>query len=353
MKILVTGATGFLGQHLVAELCRRGDPAQIRTLSQSRSDRLVALGVDVRAGSVLSKDDLARTLEGVTHVYHLAGMVSRKPEDGHKMYAVHVEGTRLLCEAAKAAGVKRIVVASTSGTVAVSPRADERPDEGSPAPVEIIGRWPYYASKLYQEETAARVCRGAVELVTVNPSLLLGPGDERLSSTRDVLSFLARDIPMVPPGGLNFVDARDVASVLPVAMERGRAGERYLLGAYNWTFAEFFGRLERLTKVSGPLLKTPTRLGKWPERATVWATRAQSAVYKAVGRTPRLEPESVEMATYFWYFDSAKAATELGFAPREATETLFDTVTYIRRTFLRSSALSAPEAADARDGLRV
>ena len=93
--------------------------------------------------------------------------------------------------------------------------------------MDIIARWPYYTSKLYQEEAARRACGDEVELVMVNPSLLLGPGDDRLSSTRPVLQFLAREIALTPPGGLNFVDARDVAALLPVAMERGTPGERY------------------------------------------------------------------------------------------------------------------------------
>jgi dihydroflavonol-4-reductase len=254
------------------------------------------------------------------------------------MYEVHVEGTRLLAEAARAAGVRRMVLASTSGTVAVAERADEMPDETSGAPLEIIGRWPYYASKLYQEETARRVCADAVELVTVNPSLLLGPGDDRLSSTRDVLAFLARDIALTPTGGLNFVDVRDVAAALPAAMDRGRAGERYLMGGHNCTFKELFGRLARLSKVAGPRLRPP---GKW----TVLAAHAQAAVYRKLGRTPPVEPDSVEMARYFWYFRSIKAQQELGFAAREPTATLNDTVKYLRAHFLGNGALAAAAAA--------
>ena len=334
MKTLVTGATGFLGSHLVDRLLRDGEARDLRVFSQSRSERLAARGVEVVTGSVTSAADVARAVAGVERIYHLAGFVSRKRDDAHRMYAVHVEGTRLLCEAARAAGCKRIVVASTSGTVAVSERADELPDETSSAPVDIIARWPYYGSKLYQEEAARRACDDALELVLVNPSLLLGPGDDRLSSTRDVLSFLARDIQMTPPGGLNFVDARDVAAVLPAAMERGRTGERYLLGGYNWSFSEFFGRLERLTKVAGPLLKAR---GKW----TVLAAHAQAAVFRKLGRTPPVDPESVEMARYYWYFESTKAKQELGFAVRDATETLHDTVKYLRANFLGNGALGS------------
>ena len=164
--------------------------------------------------------------------------------------------------------------------------------------------------------------------MTVNPSLLLGPGDDRLSSTRDVLQFLAGDIKICPSGGLNFVDARDVAAVLPVAMERGRPGERYLLGGYNWTFAEFFNRLARQTKLPAPWLKAPR--GK----LSVYATEVQAALYRKLGRTPPLEPKAVEMAGYFWYFDSTKARDELGFQARDSADTLHDTVTYLRQHVL-------------------
>lgn len=327
MKTLVTGATGFLGSHLIEKLCAEGKPHKLRVLVRKGNARLEALGVEVVTGSVTDADDVARALEGVGHVYHLAGFVSRKKEDAHEMYKVHVEGTRVLCRAAAEHKVKRIVMSSTSGTVAVARNEDEMPGEDSPAPVEIIGRWPYYASKLYQEEAARRACGDKVELVTVNPSLLLGPGDDRLSSTKDVLSFLAQEIPVAPGGGLNFVDVRDVAAALVVAMEKGEPGERYLLGGYNWTFAEFFGRLERLTKVRGPLVKGK---GRWP----FYASHVQSAVYKALGRTAPVDPASVEMGEYFWYFSSEKAQKALGFEAREATETLFDTVAYLRAHFL-------------------
>jgi len=232
---LVTGGTGFLGAHLV-RLLASGNGGRLRVLVHSAppawlQDR--GRELEIVSGSVTSPDDVARAVDGVDHIYHLAGMVSHKAADAHRMYAVHVDGTRLVCEAAARAGVTRIVMASTSGTVAVSRRADDVADEGTPTPVDIISRWAYYASKLYQEETARRACGDKLELVTVNPSLLLGPGDDRLSSTRPIVQFLAREILLMPAGGLNVVDARDVAALLPVAMARGTAGARYLLGAVN------------------------------------------------------------------------------------------------------------------------
>ncbi|HXJ18903.1 MAG TPA: NAD-dependent epimerase/dehydratase family protein, partial [Polyangia bacterium] len=272
-----------------------------------------------------------------SEIYHLAGFVSHLASDAHRMYSVHVDGTRLVCDAAVKAGVRRIVMASTSGTIAVSRREDDVADEGSPTPIDLITRWPYYASKHYQEEAGRRACRDKVELVTVNPSLLMGPGDDRLSSTRFVVQFLARDIMLMPAGGVNLVDARDVAALLPVAMARGTAGERYLVGAVNWSFRDLFGRLERLTKVPGPKLKIS---GEMP----TWGARAQAALWKSLGRKVAVEPTSVDMAQYFWYFDAGKAARELGFSPRDPADTLFDTVTYVRQHLLGNSAFSKEPA---------
>ncbi|HVR61273.1 MAG TPA: NAD-dependent epimerase/dehydratase family protein [Polyangia bacterium] len=332
-KILITGGSGFLGGHLLRQLCERGEAGELRVLAQSSPPAWMrALPIEIATGSVTSAADMARAMEGVDRVYHLAGLVSYKPADAHRMYDVHVGGTRTVCEAAARAGVRRIVMSSTSGIVAVSTRADEFPDETSPAPVEIIARWPYYASKLYQEEAARRACGSKIELVVLNPSLLLGPGDDRLSSTRVVLQFLAREIALIPPGGLNFVDVRDVAALFPVAMERGAPGERYLAGGYNWTFEEFLGRLERMSKVPGPKFQAR---GKLP----LLATRAQAALYRHWGRNPPIEPQSLEMSEYFWYFESGKAARELGFIPRDAAATLFDTVKYVRENFLGNDAL--------------
>lgn len=333
MKILVTGATGFLGCHFMDELCKRVDGAHIRVLSLFDTPALQAHGVEVLIGTVTSRADVAHAMQGVTHVYHLAGFVSRKPEDANLMFDVHVNGTRVLCQAAAASGVQRILMSSTSGTIAIAERDDEWPDESSPAPLHLVTRWGYYASKYYQEAVARQFCGDKVELVMVNPSLLLGPGDERIGSTREVLSFLAGDVRVVPPGGLNFVDARDVAAIIPVAMEKGRPGERYLLGGHNMTFAEYFDRMERLSKEYSPRIKLK---GDWP----YLAARAQAALCKAFGRTPPIEPAAADQAKYFWYFDGKKARQELGFAPREASATIWDTIAYVREHHMGNDAFT-------------
>src|SRR6266436_1363607 len=257
---LITGGTGFLGAHLVHQLVESG-AKDIRVMATSIPEWLTGLGVDTIEGSVTNDEDVARAVEGVSEIYHLAGKVSREKDESREMYKLHVDGTRLLCDAARKAGVKTIVLASSSGTIAVTEKGDVVPDERYPPPLDIIARWPYYASKAYQEMAALERFNGkGHRLVIMNPSLLLGPGDDRLSSTKVVLDFMARKISAVPNGGLNFVDVRDAAMAFRVAMKKGRHGERYLLGAANWTFSKFFGRLERLTKISAPRLALPAKL---------------------------------------------------------------------------------------------
>ncbi len=329
-KTLVTGGTGFLGSHLVRLLVESG-AKNLRVLTTDAPAWLGELGVETIEGSITNADDVRRAVDGVADVYHLAGRVSRDDRDAREMYAVHVDGTRLLCDAATAAGVRAIVMASTSGTIAVREQGEETPNERGSVPVDIIGRWPYYASKLYQERTALERFNGTDKrLVILNPSLLLGPGDERLSSTKVVLDFLARKISAVPTGGLSFVDVRDAAAVFPAAMKTGRHGERYLLGSVNWTFEKFFGRLERLTNVRAPRLSLPSKLA-------VAGSQLIHAFYKQWDKAPPVEPAAVEMAEYFWYLDSSKAERELGFSPRDPGETLLDTVKYLRANFLGGS----------------
>ncbi|MGZ3407358.1 MAG: NAD-dependent epimerase/dehydratase family protein [Polyangia bacterium] len=323
--VLVTGGTGFLGRWVVDELIHAGH--RVRVLARGRSAALEERGAEIVAGDVARDLDgtvpLARAFDGVSALFHLAGFVSRDPDDGQRMMRVHIDGTRRVLEAAKAAGVRRVVLASTSGTIAVSREAVVL-DEHAPYPTEIVGGWPYYLSKIYQEKLALDLSATlGLDLVIVNPSLLLGPGDERASSTGDVRRFLKREIPVVPDGGVNFVDARDAARATVAALEHGRSGERYLLGGPNWTVAEYFGRLERASKVRGPKLKLPNALQRH-------AASLLELAYKALDKEPPVERISVEMAQVYWWCDSGKAERELGFAARDPGETLDDTIRDLR-----------------------
>jgi len=331
-KVLITGGTGFLGTHIVRQFLDAGEK-NLRVMASSVPEWMKDAGVEPAEGSVTNRDDVATAVKNVSAIFHLAGKVSRDNEDAAVMNAIHLNGTRLVCEAAKENGVKAMVLASSSGTVAVS--EDEQVfDETFPQPVEIFSRWAYYASKYYQERTALQNFDGdGRRLAILNPSLLLGPDDERLSSTKPVLDFLARKIPYTPSGGLNFVDARDAAAAFITALEKGRHQEKYLLGAANMTFPEFFGRLERLSGVAAPMLRMPKQLA-------MAGANFISSVFKNWGKASPVAPKEVEQAEYFWYFDSSKAEEELGFAARDPQETLNDTIRYLRENFLGEGVFS-------------
>lgn len=331
-KILITGGTGFLGKHLVKRFLQTG-AKNLRVMASSVPDWMKDAGVEPFEGSVTSKEDVSKATKGVDVIYHLAGKVSFSKDGAAEMNKIHVEGTRLLCQAAKENGVKNFILASSSGTSAIT-KDGRIVDETYPQPVEILIKWPYYASKYYQEKTALRYFDGkGLRLVILNPSLLLGSGDDRLSSTNVVLDFMARKFPYTPSGGINFVDVRDAAEAFLNALERGRNRERYLLGAVNWTVEEFFRRLEILTGVRAPVLRIPKEIA-------IVGSNLISHVYDALGRSTPFNVSEVEMGEYFWYFDSSKAESELGFATRDPMETLQDTVKYLKKNFLGEEIFS-------------
>jgi len=309
MRYLVTGATGFLGAHLVRAL----EGHEVVPFSRATG------------GDVLDADRVREAAKGCDGVFHCAGTVSRDPGDAEMLYRVHVEGTKTVLDACKASGVRRVVVASSSGTVAVGEDDDHVGTEDDPAPIGLISRWPYYRAKLFAERAALERSGDGFEVVCVNPSLLLGPGDLRGSSTEDVRLLLEGRVPAVPVGGLSFVDARDAADAMRLAMDRGRAGERYLIGACNLTVRDFFARLARISGVAAPWLPMP----RSREVARAGA-EILGRVRARVGWQAGPDPAAVEMAQCFWYVDSGKAERELGWIARDPNGTLYDTVEDLR-----------------------
>ena len=317
-RYLVTGATGFLGSHLARHLVDKGH--EVVALCRGPAEDLAATGVRVVRGDILNTETVQGAAEGCEGVFHCAGKVSRKPEDAELLYRTNVDGTKSVLAASRAAGVKRFVLASTSGTIAIS-REPKVLDERAPAPLELLGKWPYYRTKLYAETAALEQNRESFEVVSVNPSLLLGPGDLHASSTGDVESFLAGRVPVTPAGGLSFVDVRDVPPAMLAAMERGKPGARYLLTGANMTVAAFLGRIARIADIEPPKLKAP----KGMLLAKVGA-RLFDRAKKFLPLPGEIDPVSAEMGQVFWYCDAKRAAQDLGFVPRAPNETLADTV---------------------------
>ena len=321
-RYLVTGATGFLGSHLVLSLREQGHDV----VALSRGGGASPAGVVVRKGDVLDAAAVRDAAAGCDGVFHCAGKVSRKPEDAEELYRVHVNGTKTTLAACKEAGVRRAVVASSSGTVAVGDDPDHIATENDETPIELLQRWPYYRAKLFAERAALAMNAPGFEVVCVNPTLLLGPGDVHGSSTEDVRLFLERKVPAVPPGGLSYVDVRDAAVGMRLAMEKGTPGKRYLLGASNVTVREFFHRLERVSGVKSPTVPMPMA----PALSRVGATILERVLEKAGLRLP-VDAVSIEMSQYFWYLDPALAESELGFTHRDPLTTLRDTVEDLRQ----------------------
>lgn len=306
MKILLTGSSGFLGPHVRAQLADH----ELVGLCRNPQHR------DDVAGDLLAPASLAAAMGGVECVVHAAGGVSHDPADTALMAAVHIEGTTNVLQAARDAGVRRVVHISSSGTVAVSDRKVVL-NEDSPEPLRLVKDWPYYRAKLLAEKQA--LAFDGPEVVVLNPTLLLGPGDLRLSSVDMVQRFLDGRVPLSPPGGVSFVDVRDVAVMVEAALTLGQPGQRYLLGALNLSFQELFERIARIAGCSPPMLPLP----RSTSRALGWLP---DGLRGFVADKFDIEPFELELSSHFWWLDSSKAKAELGFTPRDPTDTLADTV---------------------------
>ena len=154
-----------------------------------------------------------------------------------------------------------------------------------------------------------------------------------MSSTKIVLDYMGRKFPYTPAGGINFVDARDAATAFLVALDKGNHGERYLLGAVNWTVKEFFGKLERLTGVPAPKLRIPKKIA-------IAGSNIVQQLFATFDKSAPFEASEVEMGEYFWYLDASKAKEELGFTTRDPKETHQDTVKYLREHVLGNRLFS-------------
>jgi dihydroflavonol-4-reductase len=329
-SILITGATGFLGKHVVEQLRASGETRPLRLLCRGSSAFDNDPSLTVIHGDVTDPAGVDRAMEGAGEVYHLAGIVSRDPAMAMELHRVHVAGTRNVCEAALTHGVDRVLLASSSGTIAVS-KEPVIHDETSGFKLDIVWKWAYYLSKVYAEKAAlSLVERKKLPLVIVNPALLLGPGDDRGSSTGDLALLLEGQIPSMPLGGMSFVDARDAAAGVIAAMRKGRDGERYLLGGPNWTFREIIHHVAGISGARPPLLELPLKLSQA-------AAPVMRRLMPLVGRKFKLDDETIEMSSMFWYCDSSKAARELRFTTRDPLTTLRETVEDLQRRGIRAS----------------
>ncbi|MFO0728355.1 MAG: NAD-dependent epimerase/dehydratase family protein [Myxococcota bacterium] len=320
MKVFITGGTGFLGQELIRQLLEA--KVSVRALVRDRHARL-PLGAEAVESSLDDKPrglPLEEAIAGVDAVFHLAGKVSRDPAEGPELHRIHVDGTKRLLKAMEATKTKRLFLSSTSGIIGCDKRGGQLATEADNATLEVIGRWPYYVSKRFQEQEVLRWhAAKKIEAVVLNPSLILGPGDDRLSSTEDVHRILSGRMTAITEGTVAMVDVRDAARGFVLAMEKGRPGERYLLNGANLSVRTFIERVCRAGDVPMPALKLKER---W---AVLGAKLVEGAFY-AMDRSSPVDVISVEMGCAHWGCSSEKAKAELGFIARDPLETIADTV---------------------------
>jgi dihydroflavonol-4-reductase len=312
-RVLVTGATGFLGRHVVRALLARGDDVRVTVRPSSRTEPLEGLDVERVAADVTDRRAMGRAARGVERAFHVAGTTKlRLPAD--ELLRIHAEGTRTVLDACLAEGVQRVVHVSSVAAIGPARRGgalDERHVRSGPLGI------PYADSKHASEVEALRIAARGLEVVIACPAHVLGLGDDRRSSTDVVRRFLLRQIPAYVDGGICIVDVEDVAAGLLLCDELGTPGERYILGARNYTWQRLFGELQLHSGVEGPALRLPARV------ALVLA----EASARAPGPTP-LTPAEVRAAAHWWTYRSAKARRELGWRTRPHEDTVEATVRY-------------------------
>jgi len=321
-KTLVTGGTGFLGRAVVMELLAAG--RKVRVLArQPDHPALTGLKVEVARGDLRDPSSLATAVTGCRRVFHVAADYRLWVPDPEVMYAVNVQGTKDLLAAAAEAGVTRMVYTSTVGTLG-------NPGDGTPGTEEtpvslndMVGH--YKRSKFLAEQAVLEAARQGFPVVLVHPSAPVGPWDARPTPTGQmIVDFLQGRMPAYLETGLNLVHVRDVAQGHLLAEEKGRGGEKYILGNQNLSLSEIFQMLADITGLPAPRVRLPY----WPILALsyldeFWATHISH-------KPPRMPVAAVKMAKKFMYFDNRKAVRELGLPQTPVRQALKDAVAWFQ-----------------------
>jgi dihydroflavonol-4-reductase len=312
MLAFVTGATGFLGSHVARVLAEQG--AQLRLLVRPTSDlrNLDGLnadrGTDRVVGDLRDAASFEKALSGCDVVFHVAADYRLWVRDPGEMYRSNVEGTRSLLEAARKQGVRRVVYTSSVATMGFHSGSNNGrvADEESPVSLaDMIGH--YKRSKFMAEQVAVEAARSGVEVVIVNPTTPIGERDIKPTPTgRIVVDFLKRKFPAYVETGLNLVDATECARGHVQALEKGRSGERYILGGENLTLKQILDRLAAITSLPSPTVKLPYIF------ALAAGVVDEMVTGRILGREPRATIDAVRMGRKMMFVSSAKAERELG-----------------------------------------
>ncbi|MEY4526943.1 MAG: putative dihydroflavonol-4-reductase [Nitrospirota bacterium] len=304
MKALVTGATGFVGAAVVRALIKTG--VEVRVLARRDSDfsNLQQFKIDGAYGDLRDKGSLRKALAGCGQLYHIAAHYALWARDPAIFYDVNVTGTKNLMEAARDVGTDRIVYCSTIGAIGLPPGGGLGTEETPVSLEQMAGH--YKRSKYLAEQEVLALAKQGLPVVIVNPSAPVGEGDVKPTPTGQmIVDFMKGRMPAYIETGMNIVDVDDVAAGHLLAMQKGRIGERYILGTKNLMLRDIFEILSRLTGVAMPSVKLPRELIlplAYLNLAFSWVT----------GIPPRIPLEGVKMAKYKMHYDCSKAIRELG-----------------------------------------
>jgi len=315
---LVTGATGFIGSHLVRSLNRRGIRPRVLVRATSNRSNLDDLEAEIIQGDLLDPSSLRRALDGCQQVYHVAGYVSSRPGDRRRLFDSNTQGTISIMDAAHEVGVSRITYLGSVTALGASeePRIFE---ETMPYNLGNAGS-AYFESKRAAELAVKDRIEAGLPVVSVYPAYCLGPGDIYLSSSLMVTEFVKGRLPFVTKAGMGFLDGRDAAEALVLAMEKGRVGERYFTSGHNLTYQQFFSLLGEVSGRRPPRLVLPK-----PILYALCAIGEPLTDGEIFSRT-----FYIAMARYHWY-DNSKAQEELGWSFRPLEETLRDSIAWLEK----------------------
>lgn len=316
MKTLITGASGFIGSHLLRELQSRGEDIRILLLegsNLSNIEELTQSNVEWFYGDLLQPESCRKALEGCDKVYHLAGLVSTSPHLKAQIKAINYTACINLFEACMDADLTKIVYLASIFALAKGTK-DKPADENTPY---NLSNWPvpYFRAKRQAELASYKFLEKGLPLVHVYPCFCMGPGDLFLSSGAVIADFLNKKVPAYINGGLNIIDVRDAAHALVLGMDKGTVGDKYLAGDHDITFKAFFDVLARVSGLRPPKLKIPKRVGM----AAGWLA-------EKISKRPPIDYFSAMLAGDYWYYDSSKAQRELGLKGRRLEDTLGDAV---------------------------
>lgn len=317
--VLVTGATGFLGWHIAHQLLERGE--RVRVLARDPGRVAELEGAETAAGDLRDADSLARAVRGCSMVYHAAADYRLWARHGEELYQSNVDGTRNILRAAREAGVERVVYTSTVGCIGIP--SGGIGDETVPVALESMAG-AYKRSKFLAEQTALGFAEEGFPVVIVNPTAPVGDHDRKPTPTgKIIVDFLRGKMPAYVDTGLNLVDARDTARGHLLAAEKGKPGERYILGCENLTLKEILERLARLAGAPAPRIQVPYGVAYLAGVcSTAWAM--------VTGTEPRAPLDGVRMARKKMFVTWEKARNELGFTPGPVDGALGQAIQWFR-----------------------